>query len=103
MIPSMQQLVASFQDLFVVQDWENYGHYYSDTLRAWQQNFEKNWDAISQLESARRFDERFRRMWNYYLLSSKAAFDVESLLLWQVVMSKIGMRDGVYGRVNRRT
>jgi hypothetical protein len=42
-------------------------------------------------------------MWNYYLLSCKAAFDVEDLLLWQIVMSKMGMRDSVYGRVNLRT
>jgi hypothetical protein len=39
-------------------------------------------------------------MWNYYLLSCKAAFDVEDLLLWQIVMSKMGMRDSVYERVN---
>jgi len=102
MIPSMRQLIGACRGLFVMHDWENYGHYYSKTLSAWQQNFERNWDAIKALQSKRAFDERFRRMWNYYLLASKAAFDVESLLLWQIVMSKVGCRDAVYGRVNLR-
>jgi len=102
MIPSMKQLVDSVRHLFVVHDWENYGHYYSNTLDAWHQNFERNWEKIRALASKNPFDERFRRMWNYYLMASKAAFDVESLLLWQIVMSKAGMRNEVYGRVNLR-
>jgi len=99
MAPSMAQLARAIQDLFVVHDWENYGHYYAKTLSAWQANFEKNWEAIKALKTRHAFDEKFRRMWNYYLLSSKAAFEVESLLLWQIVMSKAGMRDSVYERV----
>ncbi len=102
MAPSMHQLVRAFNDRFVVQDWENYGHYYSATLAAWQRNFERNWAAIKALKTNRPFDETFRRMWNYYLLSCKAAFDLETLLLWQIVMTKIGGRPGVYGRVNLR-
>jgi cyclopropane-fatty-acyl-phospholipid synthase len=103
MAPSMLQLARSIHGLFVVHDWENYGHYYSKTLSAWQSNFERNWETIKALKSERLFDEKFRRMWNYYLLSCKAAFDVEDLLLWQIVMSKMGMRDSVYGRVNLHT
>lgn len=99
MAPSMGQLVRSFSRRFVVHDWENYGHYYSQTLSAWQQNFERNWEAIRALKSRRPFDERFRRMWNYYLLSCKAAFDVEDLLLWQIVMGKLGKGHAVYRRV----
>ncbi|MBT8099493.1 MAG: cyclopropane fatty acyl phospholipid synthase [Gammaproteobacteria bacterium] len=99
MIPSMLQLVQSFTGKFVVHDWENYGHYYSKTLSAWHENFERNWGRIKALKTAHRFDEKFRRMWNYYLLTSKAAFDVEDLQLWQIVMSKMGMRDSVYSRV----
>lgn len=101
MAPSMAQLVSATQGLFTVHAWENYGHYYSDTLRAWHEKFEKNWENIAALESKHAFDERFRRMWNYYLLSSKAAFDTENLVLWQMVMSKAGLRDSVYDRVTR--
>ncbi len=89
MVPSKLQLARSIHGLFIVHDWENYGHYYSKTLSAWQSNFERNWETIKALKSTRPFDERFRRMWNYYLLSCKAAFDAEALLLWQIVMSKM--------------
>ena len=66
-------------------------------------NFEHDWEAIKALNSKRPCDEKLWRMWNYYLLSCKAAFDVENLQLWQIVMSKKGIRDAVYGRVNLRT
>ncbi len=89
MVPSMLQLARSIHGLLIVHDWENYGHYYSKTLSAWQSNFERNWETIKALKSTRPFDEKFRRMWNYYLLSCKAAFDAEALLLWQIVMSKM--------------
>ncbi len=103
MAPSMLQLAASIRGLFTVHDWQNYGHYYSSTLSAWQENFERNWETIKSLKTARPFDEKFRRMWNYYLLSCKAAFDVEDLQLWQIVMSKMGLRHSVYQRVNLQT
>jgi len=103
MAPSMLQLAGSIRGLFTVHDWENYGHYYSKTLSAWQTNFERNWETIKALKTARPFDEKFRRMWNYYLLSCKAAFDVEDLQLWQIVMSKMGLRHSVYQRVNLQT
>lgn len=99
MVPSMEHIVGALRRLFVVQDWENYGHFYSKTLRCWHENFERNWESIKQIASSKPFDERFRRMWNYYLLSSKAAFDREKLLLWQIVMSKVGTRSSVYRRV----
>ncbi len=100
MAPSMPQLATSIRGLFTVHNWENYGHYYSNTLSAWHENFERNWETIKSLKTARPFDEKFRRMWNYYLLSCKAAFDVEDLQLWQIVMSKMGLRRSVYPRVN---
>ncbi len=103
MAPSMLQLAGSISGLFTVHAWENYGHYYSNTLSAWQENFERNWETIKSLKTARPFDEKFRRMWNYYLLSCKAAFDVEDLQLWQIVMSKMGVRHSVYPRVNLQT
>ena len=99
MIPAMQQIADAASGLFVIQAWENYGYYYSKTLRAWYENFNRNWPNITRIEAAPRFDDKFRRMWNYYLLSCKAAFDVEELHLWQIVMSKYGARSDVYGRV----
>lgn len=101
MAPSMQQLTRATADLFVIEDWENYGHYYVPTLQAWHDNFNRNWDRIRALDGPRPFDERFRRMWNFYLMSSRAAFEVEDLHLWHLVMTRYGSGRGVYDRVKR--
>jgi len=101
MAPSMDQLAAATEGCFVVEDWENYGHHYVPTLQAWYERFNANWEQIRALKTARAFDERFRRMWNYYLMSSKAAFELEHLYLWQLVMTRRGSGRGVYSRVRR--
>ena len=103
MVPAMQQLSDAAEGKFVIEDWENYGHYYVPTLQAWYERFNANWDRIRALPTKRPFDERFRRLWNYYLMSCKAAFDVEKLHLWQLVMTRRNSGRGVYGRVMRRS
>lgn len=100
MAPAASQLTHAMERLFTLQDWENYGHYYPSTLAHWQERFEANWPRIEAIETANRFDERFRRMFNYYFLSCKAGFETEDILLWHLVMSKAGCRQTVYPRVN---
>ncbi len=100
MAPAMAQLAHSLEGIFVVQDWENYGHYYAPTLAHWHERFEANWPQIAAIETRNRFDEKFRRMFNYYFLSCKAGFETEHIFLWHLVMSKEGHRRAVYPRVN---
>ena len=47
-----------------------FGQSYSDTLRLWYDRFNARWDEVAALG----FDERFRRMWNFYLTSCAACF-----------------------------
>ncbi|MFD1159540.1 class I SAM-dependent methyltransferase [Roseovarius aestuarii] len=47
-----------------------FGQSYSQTLRRWHDTFNTKWDQISALG----FDNRFRRMWNFYLTSCAGAF-----------------------------
>lgn len=47
-----------------------FGSCYSRTLREWFETFNAKWDEISELG----FDDRFRRMWNFYLTSCAACF-----------------------------
>jgi cyclopropane-fatty-acyl-phospholipid synthase len=101
MAPAMSQLADAAEGRFVIEDWENYGHHYSPTLQAWYDRFNANWDRIRALPTTKPFDERFRRLWNYYLMSCKAAFDVEQLHLWQLVMTRHNSGRGVYRRVMR--
>jgi cyclopropane-fatty-acyl-phospholipid synthase len=103
MAPAMGQLADAAEGRFVIEDWENYGHHYVPTLQAWYDRFNANWDRIRALPTSKPFDERFRRMWNYYLMSSKAAFDVELLHLWQLVMTRRNSGRGVYRRVLQRS
>ncbi len=86
-IPSASQIVDSYEGLFIMEDWHNFGKDYDKTLMAWYNNFNKNWEEIKKLGN---YDERFYRMWKYYLLSSAGAFRARNLHLWQIVFSKIG-------------
>jgi cyclopropane-fatty-acyl-phospholipid synthase len=47
-----------------------FGQHYADTLAAWGQRFEAAWDDIRR----QGFDERFRRLWRFYLAYCEAGF-----------------------------
>ena len=47
-----------------------FGKSYDLTLRRWHETFNDKWDQIAGMG----FDERFRRMWNFYLTSCAATF-----------------------------
>lgn len=89
MLPSIAQIGAASEGLFVMEDWHNFGAYYDRTLMAWHENFLRNWDSLKHL-----YDDRFYRMWNYYLLSCASIFRVRRTQLWQIVFSRDGMRGG---------
>ena len=50
---------------------EQFGASYALTLRDWRERFSTSWPEIAALG----FDERFRRMWNYYLTYCEVAFE----------------------------
>ncbi|MGA7159722.1 MAG: cyclopropane fatty acyl phospholipid synthase [Bacteroidota bacterium] len=85
MTPSMKQISAASENLFIIEDVQNFGMYYDPTLMAWANNFEKNWNTIKS-----HYDERFHRMWRYYLLSCAGAMRARHDQLWQVVFTKKG-------------
>ncbi len=93
MLPSVTQLAQAMEGVFVMEDWHNFGPYYDKTLMGWYDNFIANWDKLKH-----RYDERFYRMWTYYLLSCAGMFRARDAGLWQIVMSK-GARPGVYDAV----
>jgi cyclopropane-fatty-acyl-phospholipid synthase len=89
LIPSAEQLTQAVNGLFIFEDWHNFGAYYDKTLMAWHHNFAQNWDALKA-----RYDERFYRMWTYYLLACAGAFRNRDLHLWQIVFVKKGIPGG---------
>ncbi|MFO7965332.1 MAG: cyclopropane fatty acyl phospholipid synthase [Desulfobacterales bacterium] len=85
MLPSMKQIGKAAEGLFVMEDWHNFGADYDKTLMAWHRNFE-------HIKSA--YDDRFYKMWKYFLLSCAGAFRARNIQLWQIVFSKKGLVGG---------
>ena len=63
-----------------------FGHSYSLTLRRWYDTFNGRWPEVSRLG----FDDRFRRMWNFYLTSCAGAFEGGNCDVTQITMTRPG-------------
>ena len=61
-----------------------FGKSYSQTLRRWFEVFNNKWDNISAMG----FDDRFRRMWNFYLTSCAATFESGNCDVTQITLRK---------------
>ncbi len=62
----------------------DFGQSYSETLRRWHGAFNAAWSEIQPLG----FDDRFRRMWNFYLTSCAASFRTGTTDVSQVTMQR---------------
>ncbi len=89
MLPSAVQLSKAIENLFVIEDWHNFGIDYDRTLMEWYNNFNKNWEMIKN-----NYSDRFYRMWKYFLLSCAGSFRARRNQLWQIVLSKDGLLEG---------
>jgi cyclopropane-fatty-acyl-phospholipid synthase len=67
---------------------ENFGTHYARTLRAWRSRFLQRLDAVRALG----FDERFIRMWDFYLAICEAAFLERHTGVFQLLLVKNGTR-----------
>ena len=63
-----------------------FGDSYDQTLRRWHDTFNRKWDEVAQLG----FDDRFRRMWNFYLTSCAATFATGNCDVTQITLSRPG-------------
>jgi cyclopropane-fatty-acyl-phospholipid synthase len=57
--------------------------HYAETLKAWHKNFVAN-----RAEAARIYDERFCRMWEFYLVGSEMAFRNMNQMVFQIQISR---------------
>ncbi len=95
MLPSVKQIGKSIENLFIMEDWHNFGADYDKTLMVWHKNFNDTWHEIKHNYGRTEAEQnRFFRMWNYYLLSFAGSFRSRRNQLWQVVLSKDGVRGG---------
>lgn len=84
-IPSAVQIDQAREGLFSLQDFQNLSAHYPPTLLAWHRNMQSHWPELSE-----QYDNRFRRMFEYYLLASAGGFQADNVELWQMVLSKEG-------------
>ena len=89
MLPSAAQIAGAREGRFVIEDWHGFGTDYDHTLQAWRDNIERAWPSLPA-----RYDERFRRMWRFYLAASMATFRTRRSQLWQLVLSPRGVPGG---------
>jgi cyclopropane-fatty-acyl-phospholipid synthase len=85
MLPSPERLGRLAQDAGL--KFENeliFGQDYAETLRQWRESFERAWPRLLPMG----FDERFRRLWRYYLCYCEAGFDAGSIDVRQLLYRK---------------
>ena len=82
-LPSLSQMTRAMEPRFTVEDVHNIGPHYDRTLMSWCQRFDDAWPDLRG-----RYDDRFYRMWKYYLLSCAAIFRTRHTQLFQVVFTR---------------
>lgn len=95
MLPSARQITEAAEGIFILNDWHSFGPHYDPTLIAWHRNFIDNWHHIQDA-----YDQRFQRMWVYYLLSCAGSFRARRNQLWQIVFSKNGGSGNTWQSLN---
>ncbi|HEB79137.1 MAG TPA: class I SAM-dependent methyltransferase [Rhodospirillales bacterium] len=82
--PALSEVLPAVEDSGLwVDDIEVLRLHYAKTLNAWQRRFQANRDKIAEL-----FDERFCRMWEFYLALSESAFLYGDHFVFQMQLSK---------------
>ncbi len=83
-IPALSEILPAIENsqLFVT-DLEVLRLHYAETLRMWRERFVLSWNEAAEL-----LDERFCRMWEFYLAGSEAAFRFQRLVVFQVQLTK---------------
>ena len=82
-LPSKRKLYdLSSSNGLEIKKYESYGSHYSNTLKIWRDEFLKKWEEISK----HGFDNKFKRMWHFYLSYCEAGFKSKNIDLIQFSM-----------------
>ncbi len=83
-IPAVSEAVAAAEKAgFLVKDVEILPIHYAKTCRMWREKFVQNWDEVAGI-----YDEKFCRMWEFYLAASEVAFLHFRLMIFQLILAK---------------
>ncbi len=82
--PALSEVSAAIENSgLVITDVEVLRMHYAETLREWRSRFEQNRAQIAAL-----YDERFCRMWEFYLIGSEMAFRHDGEVVFQIQLAK---------------
>jgi cyclopropane-fatty-acyl-phospholipid synthase len=85
MLPSRTALLTEVERAGLVFEASlEFGDSYSQTLRRWYDRFNDHWEEVAALG----FDDRFRRMWNFYLTSCAGSFQGRNCDVTQITMKR---------------
>ena len=83
-LPTMSQLTPILEDQGMwLNDFENLRLHYAETLKAWDANFQRNRARVAEI-----YDEKFCRMWEFYLQSCEMGFRHAGLSVFQLQITK---------------
>ena len=83
-VPTLSELMPAIEGQhLLVTDVEVLKRHYAKTLRAWRDRFVSNWDRARAM-----YDERFCRMWEFYLTSCEIGFLHNIVTVFQIQLAK---------------
>jgi cyclopropane-fatty-acyl-phospholipid synthase len=87
-LPALSQLAPLLEKQnYWLTDFENLRLHYALTLAEWNRRFQANRERVREIDPVRH-DERFCRMWEFYLQACEAGFRHSGLTVFQLQLSK---------------
>ncbi len=101
-IPSLSEVLPHIEKAgLLITDIEILRLHYAETLKAWRERFLAHRDEIERI-----YDERFERMWEFYLAASEMSFREQNMMVFQIQLAKrqdvVPMTRGYIGREEQR-
>ena len=83
-VPALSEVLPAIERSgLVTADIEILRLHYAETLKAWRRNFNTHRDKIREI-----YDDRFCRMWEFYLAGSEASFRYGGIMVFQIQIAK---------------
>ncbi len=83
-IPSLSEVLPKIEHAgLLVTDIEILRLHYAETLKAWRVRFLAHREEIERI-----YDERFERMWEFYLAASEMSFREQAMMVFQIQLTK---------------
>jgi cyclopropane-fatty-acyl-phospholipid synthase len=83
-IPALSEVLPAVERAgLLVTDIEILRLHYAETLKAWRERFLAHREEVEKL-----YDQRFTRMWEFYLAASEMAFREQAMMVFQLQLTK---------------